>query len=117
MKKVKFITMVGDTVRIDQWMLEKAEVEKRAEKFFGAKVECRAGMYGSGNIAAGWQCRDTNTRQILGYLSLSLGQFHWLEDYEYGINVFIPLCGMWAYIPHGRICYVNESIMFEDGLS
>ena len=117
MKKVKFITMVGDTVRIDLWMLEKAEVEKRAEKFFGAKVECRAGMYGSGNVGAGWQCRDASSDKILGYISLSLGRFHHHSDYEYGINVFVPLCELWTTLPQGKIRLINGKIELDFGLS
>lgn len=120
MKKVKFKTMLGDTVSVAAWMFEKAKVEKAAEKFFGVKVICCAGMYGNGHIGAGWQCRAVETNKIVGYLSLSAEQFHSLEDYEYGISIFIPLCATWTELPYGRICYVEDnggSIVLGDGLS
>ncbi len=116
MNKVKFITMLGDTVRIDLWMLEKAEVEKKAEKHFGKKVTAIAGMYGSGHVGAGWQFRDAITDKVLGYLSLSVGKFHRQSDYEYGINVFVPLCELWTTLPHGKIRFCDGKIELNFGL-
>ena len=117
MKKVKFKTMLGDTVSVAAWMLEKAKVEEAGKKFFGFAVTAKAGVYGNGNIGAGWQCRDAVTEKVVGYLSLSTGQFHWLDDYEYGIIVFVPFCECWAEFPYGKMRYIDEKNELDYGLS
>ncbi len=110
MKKVKFITLLGTEVEIEGWTLDKNEVEIHAERFFGEPVVCRAGIFGNSSACSGWQCRSKEKDKVVGYMSLALGVFHNIEDYEYGIAVFVPLSEEWAEVSQSKLRFKDGKI-------
>lgn len=91
MNTKKMLSLFGNEVEIQPWLLNRHKVEDAAGKFFGSKVACIPCVFGHNSVNIGWRCREIKTGKIIGYLSLATGVFCRTEDYEYPINVCVPI--------------------------
>ncbi len=121
MKTTKFLTLLGNKIEIEAKLLDRQEVENAAGEFFGCKVVCRPGAFGHNTVTIGWRCDDKHSGKMLGFMSIVTGVFCHVDDYDYPINVFIPIGKSAAYIHGNEICYTGRILAiyqpYQKGLS
>lgn len=110
MKTTKFLTILGDEIEIQSWLLSRREVTKAAEEFFDCKVLCNPCVYGHNTVGVGWRCINSETGKVVGYLSLTTGIFCRTEDYDYPINISVPIGKSATKIYGNEICYTGLSL-------
>lgn len=112
MKKDKnfYVTCLGDKVEIEPWLLERSQVETAAEEFFGCKVNCFPCAFGHNSVSVGWRCSSSHRGEILGFISLSSAKFCAINDYEYPINIVVPIGKPVVYIHGNAVCFTDSSL-------
>lgn len=111
MEKIEFITMTGIETSVDRSLLWTQLVSQKAEKHYGVKVKCTPGVFGMGSSCVGWRIVSKENSELKGFLVLTTGWFlDYPADFEYGINLFIPLSRQWSDIFQYRIRYVDDRI-------
>ena len=81
-EKVKFVTMFGEHINIDKWVLSKEKVTEAAKKFFGETVVVCPCFFGSSCVCVGWRCWSMAKNRVVGYMPISIGQFrHYPDDF------------------------------------
>ncbi|MBQ9034562.1 MAG: hypothetical protein IJ099_01200 [Alphaproteobacteria bacterium] len=110
MNKVFYVTSLGDKVEIKPWLLERHQVKTAAEKFFGCKVNCVPCVFGHNSVSVGWCCSSSHRGKILGFVSLSAAEFCTIKDYDYPINVVVPIDKSVTYVHGNAVCYTGSSL-------
>ena len=113
------ITIFGERAEIKSWLFDRYEVEKRAEKFFGCKTFCVPCAFGHNTVSIGWRC-SSNTDITLGFVSLETGMFCRIDDYEYPVNMVVPITKVAAQIHGNEVCYTGRELSIcplRNGLS
>lgn len=107
---VTFITMFGAEIKIKKSLLSAEDVAYAASKHYGCETVCIPGVFGTGTVAAGWRIENKNG-DVLGYMALSSGVFgDYPDDFEYGVNVFVPFNKQWAHFSNYGVRYIDGKL-------
>lgn len=113
MNKVNFVTMSGIDIVISEELLAVESVTNRAKNRYGTEVICIPGVFGVATVCTGWKILKKDDASVLGYLLLSTGWIMDPEDFEYGVNMFIPFSSEWSQIHGYKLRYLDGKLQIE----
>lgn len=114
MKKVNFVTMSGIDIVISEDLLAVESVTERAKKRYGTEVTCIPGVCAEcATVCIGWKIRKKDDGSVLGYLILSTGWIMEPDDFDYGVNMFIPFSAEWSQIHGYKLRYLDGKLQIE----
>ena len=115
-EKVKFVTMFGEHINIDKWVLSKEKVTKAANKHFGETIVVCPCFFGSSCVCVGWRCWSMAKNRVVGYMPISVGQFrHYPDDFAEsgGVHVMVPLTETWAEVMDAQVRFLHDEIQIK----
>ena len=114
MRAVDFITMAGDPVQIPVYRLNEYDIKNEAEEHFKQPLICTPCLFGAGTVAVGWHFISKCTAKTIGFMTLVTGEYSdYPDDFEYGVNIVIPLSKMWTKVFNYQLRYISDSIEID----
>lgn len=108
---IDFISMTGTEIKLPAWRLSLDVVEQEAEQHYNQKLICTPCVFGPGNVTVGWRFESKSTAIVIGYMTLITGQYRdYPYDFEYGVNVDVPISEMWTRIHKFKIRFISDKL-------